>query len=305
MNDFFNVTNNIDIVIKCIIIIFTQITCYKIINDNKYITISKCVGYATSIILSILMKFIEYKTDLFCSTIVLVFLMSFIFLFISKKKIGYSLILTIISLAINYVIYFISLIIAFLITNGIGNKKNDSVNVLIIVICNMIILILGFKNKKIKYGIISLQNNLNNEYIELLILTISVGILFIGIIFSNKIIVSINNYFCIFIILGILMLITIKKSLQLYYKQQMLIKDLKETKEVLENLGKKPCTTYKNEGGTGMGFMNTFDTLRKCNASLIIEELNEPKEDNYTKIVEIKFDKKNEFKVNSYKNKNR
>ena len=62
MNDFFNVTNNIDIVIKCIIIIFTQITCYKIINDNKYITISKCVGYATSIILSILMKFIEYKT---------------------------------------------------------------------------------------------------------------------------------------------------------------------------------------------------------------------------------------------------
>ena len=29
-----------------------------------------------------------------------------------------------------------------------------------------------------------------------------------------------------------------------------------------------------------MGFMNTFDTLRKCNASLIIEELNEPKEDN-------------------------
>lgn len=76
-------------------------------------------------------------------------------------------------------------------------------------------------------------------------------------------------------------------------------------KEVLENLGKKPCTTYKNEGGTGMGFMNTFDTLRKCNASLIIEELNEPKEDNYTKIVEIKFDKKNEFKVNSYKNKNR
>ena len=120
MNDFFNVTNNIDIVIKCIIIIFTQITCY---------TISKCVGYATSIILSILMKFIEYKTDLFCSTIVLVFLMSFIFLFISKKKIGYSLILTIISLAINYVIYFISLIIAFLITNGIGNKKNEDLKI--------------------------------------------------------------------------------------------------------------------------------------------------------------------------------
>ena len=35
------------------------------------------------------------------------------------------------------------------------------------------------------------------------------------------------------------MLITIKKSLQLYYKQQMLIKDLKETKEELEKKNKE------------------------------------------------------------------
>ena len=70
--------------------------------------------------------------------------------------------------------------------------------------------------------------------------------------------------------------------------------------EVLENLGKKPCTTYENEGGTGMGFMNTFDTLRKHKASLIIEEINKPTEDNYTKAIIIKFDKKNEFKVKSY-----
>ena len=35
------------------------------------------------------------------------------------------------------------------------------------------------------------------------------------------------------------MLITIQKSLQLYYKQQMLIKDLKETKEELEKKNKE------------------------------------------------------------------
>ena len=70
--------------------------------------------------------------------------------------------------------------------------------------------------------------------------------------------------------------------------------------EVLENLGKKPCTTYANEGGTGMGFMNTFDTVRKHKASLIIEEIGKPVKDNYTKVIIIKFDKKNEFKVKSY-----
>ena len=68
-------------------------------------------------------------------------------------------------------------------------------------------------------------------------------------------------------------------------------------KETLENLGKKPSTTHKDEGGTGMGFMNTFDTLRKCNASMIIEEFGKPNKDNYTKAIMIKFDNKNEFKI--------
>ena len=72
-------------------------------------------------------------------------------------------------------------------------------------------------------------------------------------------------------------------------------------KETLENLGKKPSTTHKDEGGTGMGFMNTFDTLKKCQGSLIINEIGEPSKDNYTKIIMIKFDNKNEFKVISYK----
>ncbi|HCC04074.1 MAG TPA: hypothetical protein DEP51_04385 [Clostridiales bacterium] len=66
-------------------------------------------------------------------------------------------------------------------------------------------------------------------------------------------------------------------------------------KEVLKNLGKKPITTYSDEGGTGMGFMNTFDLLNKYNASLIIERIGSPCKDNYTKIIKIKFDNKKEL----------
>ena len=65
-------------------------------------------------------------------------------------------------------------------------------------------------------------------------------------------------------------------------------------KDVLESLGKKPITTYHNEGGTGMGFMNTFDTLNKHNASLIIESIGKPSNDNYTKVIKIIFDGKND-----------
>ena len=75
------------------------------------------------------------------------------------------------------------------------------------------------------------------------------------------------------------------------------------TKDVLDNLGKKPITTHADTGGTGMGFMNTFDTLNKTKASFIINEIGKPCEDNYTKVLIFKFDNANAFKVNSYKDK--
>ena len=71
--------------------------------------------------------------------------------------------------------------------------------------------------------------------------------------------------------------------------------------ETLANLGKRPCTTHAEDGGTGFGFMNTFDTLKKYSASLIIKELSKPSKANYTKIVIIKFDGENNFKLESYK----
>lgn len=70
------------------------------------------------------------------------------------------------------------------------------------------------------------------------------------------------------------------------------------SKEIFEKLGKKPITSYANEGGTGMGFMNTFDTLKKHNASLIIENIGKPSKDNYTKVIKIKFDNKNMVSFN-------
>ena len=46
-----------------------------------------------------------------------------------------------------------------------------------------------------------------------------------------------------------------------------------------------------------LGYMTTFETLRKYKASLIIEEFGMPSKENFTKVVSIIFDKKNEFKI--------
>lgn len=71
--------------------------------------------------------------------------------------------------------------------------------------------------------------------------------------------------------------------------------------DTLANLGKRPSTTHADNGGTGMGFMNTFDTLKEYQASMIIYEYGKPCQENFTKVLQIKFDKKNEFKICSYR----
>ena len=71
--------------------------------------------------------------------------------------------------------------------------------------------------------------------------------------------------------------------------------------DTLINIGNKPSTTHKNDGGTGMGFMNTFDTLRKYKASIVICEYGKPSEERFTKLIKIIFDKKNEYKISSYR----
>lgn len=72
--------------------------------------------------------------------------------------------------------------------------------------------------------------------------------------------------------------------------------------ETLVKLGKEPASTHLDEGGTGMGFMNTFDTLRKYKASIVVCEYGKPSEERFTKLIKIIFDKKNEYKISSYRN---
>lgn len=68
--------------------------------------------------------------------------------------------------------------------------------------------------------------------------------------------------------------------------------------ETLLKLGKEQVTTHKDSGGTGIGFMTTFETLKESKGSLIIEEDNS---EDYSKAIIIKFDNKCEYKIHSYR----
>ena len=453
-----------DIIKLFFICLFTYLMNFKIINIKRDIKIHEILILLLIVIIS---KTIRDKVNYLYCIVSMVILISFLFTKISKNSLGYSLMISIISLTISYIFFSISIFISFILCL-ILKTRNEYVNIIIILIIYVISLKNFLKIKKLKQGIAFLKIKLKNEYFNIVILNISYMILFFIIILSNYNRELSREFGTGLILFSIIMFVTIQKSLQLYYKQKMLVKDLEETKEELEEknnkikelekeiiksgkrshsishrqkilehkleelsmkseisemdiksriekigkdirkepvivlakteiveiddvlnymkseclkkkidfqlqlsgniykminnyvskdeleilladhiknaiiaiehseninksilvrlgrldgtyglyvydsgiefeietflkLGKKPATTHKDSGGTGMGFMNTFDTLRKHNASFIIEEYGKPVTDNFTKVLKFKFDNKNEFKICTYR----
>ena len=70
--------------------------------------------------------------------------------------------------------------------------------------------------------------------------------------------------------------------------------------DTLVRLGKERVTTHSDTGGSGIGFMTTFETMKKYGASLIIKEKT-PSESNCTKSITVRFDGENRYTVESFR----
>lgn len=71
------------------------------------------------------------------------------------------------------------------------------------------------------------------------------------------------------------------------------------TIDTLSKLGLERVTTHGDTGGSGIGFMTTFETLKKAYASLIITEFENKTP--FTKLVSFRFDGKSAFIIHSYR----
>lgn len=466
----------LNIIIYILKILFISICSYytfsKITNIKYHKKIQLISILIFSLIISTICGIIKYYTSSFSSIICLILLLSFLFSIVMKIKFGNSIIITILSLSINYIILFVAIILNF-IPNLIFHISNDFINLFFIIICHISLLYLLFRIKKFKNGFTFIKNNLVNDYLDILILNISVTVLFSAIILNNfNLSLTLSLIFG-FTAFSIITFITIQKAFTMYYKHKLLVSELEETKAELENknkeiekledenlnfskvshsiahkqkslehklnqlmlnteisseldisnkvkelskqcfsntttielpktdieqiddmlsfmqdectknnidfeiklngniyhmvnnfidkndleilladhiknaiiainhsnnvnrsilvklglidgsyglyiydsgiefeidtlinLGKKPSPTHLDDGGSGMGFMNTFDTLSKYQASITINEINPPSKENYTKFIAITFDKKYEYKIHSYRSEN-
>lgn len=237
--EFIESLGNINIIIYILktffISIFAYNTAFKSVN-KKYGNIYKnIIAYIIIGIIAMICGEIKSLSNSFNSLIFLIISLSLLFSKITKEDFGYSILIGMISLGINYSAFIIATAISF-IPSVIFNIENDYINLGIIITIHSFFNFILFKIKRFKKGFIFLQKKLKNEYFNILILNISIIILFSFIILSNYKKEFTNRIGFGFIFFSIIMFITIQKSLQLYYKQKLLIQELNETKE---ELGKK------------------------------------------------------------------
>lgn len=221
----------IKIFYMCIVIFYLNI---KIINENiKINKIQKIVLIISFILISIVNKIMKEKYGYAYSIIITILINSIIFNIITKNSFTYSMLVTTISTSISYIILAICIFLDFLV-NLFINIKNTYINLGIIIFIYTELVLKISKIKRFEKGISFLKKNIKNEYLEMLILNISIIILFFIVLLSNYTRLISGQLGIALIIFSIIMFITIQKSLQLYYKQKLQQKELEETKEELE-----------------------------------------------------------------------
>ena len=207
----------------------------KFTNKNIKREIKKIIIISISMfVVSIICKIVKDIFGFSYSVICMALLVGFIFAKNTKRSFVFSLLTTVISLSINYILFSISILIGFII-NVFIRIQSEYINISIMILAYIILVYYFLKIKRFRKGLYFLQEKLKNEYIGTLILNISVIILFSVTILTNYSKEATRSLGAGLIIFSIILFVTIQESLQLYYKQKLLIQDLEETKKELEN----------------------------------------------------------------------
>ena len=224
------------------ILIFAVITFYmdiKLVEDiRKYKVKNKILFILGAICIATICEIFDNFLLNTNNIIYLITLTSIIYAIISKNKFGYSILVNIISSSINIIILFFAIILGYVLHEFL-DVNNKYMEFLLIMVIYLLSTKYFMKIRKIRNGMTILKKNKENEYFNMIILNISGFIIFLTIIVTYSQREFAGKYIIWLIIFSILMFITIQKSLQLYYKQKMLIKDLEETKAELENKRKE------------------------------------------------------------------
>ena len=209
---------------------------YKLLNISKKTKIENLKIIMKLVLVDILSVIIQ---QLSASTTSIIFLNVFIALIFSReidRNLGYALLITTISISVNYILYTISVLINFILSK-LCNINNECIIFVCILLIYGILVKSIYRIKKLNKGISFLKRNEKNEYLGMIVLNISIIIFLLFTILKNMntSMEALKSIFIYAIIFAIIMFITIQKSLQLYYKQKLQERETAEIKEELKS----------------------------------------------------------------------
>lgn len=208
------------------VILFTYHIYKKIININ-FKLMENVIMVIVSCILSFWYIISKTYVNIILENIILYFLLSFVLAKVTDKPIGYSMIATLIALAISFVTFTIAVVLSFPFQTLLNNKIAMLIGIIII---QEIMIFAIFKVKRLKNGITFIKNKTNSDYIDIVMINIGAIVVFIYCLFGNKDINLTKHILIPFIMLGTIMGIMIQKTFTLYYKQKLLEKNITDYK---------------------------------------------------------------------------
>ncbi len=226
--------------------LYVYLVFMKIINNTKYSIRKVNLVVISNFILSMITVYIDTYIDFFLSIVFLIVIYSGLIGIIYKIKLGYSFIVNLISYAICMVLYVISIIINFIpyrICSEVFHIDNDYLTLFLLLMVLSILLYGFFKIKRFKNGFDFLKIKLNNDYTDIIVMNISTIIILIYSSLGSFVRINFEkltrNLFISFSIIAIIMIITIQKTLTMYYKQKLLKQTMKDYERELVEKNKE------------------------------------------------------------------
>ena len=216
---------------------FTKILDIKVTSIKKLVMI-----LIINFILTSISTYMNIYVSFFLSIVVLIILYSSMLGILMKIKLGCSLIIGLISYSICMCCFGISVFIIFIpykLLSMMSIEQNDYLNLSIILVLQFAFIYGFLRIKRFKKGFNFLKNKLDNDFADIIMVNVSTIIVLlyclIGSYSKNYYIARVNNLIISFIILSVTMIVTIQKTLTMYYKQKLLKETMKDyEREIVE-----------------------------------------------------------------------
>ena len=217
--------------------LFILIIDFKLIN-KKIKKLELILMIFVSIIMSILCSYIQNYIDKLLIIIISYFIqLQFIRLTIHSDNTSSFMIVNLISNSIVYIVFVISAIMELVVIMLLG-IDDRTINLILVLTFEAIILFFIFKRKRFKYGLTFVKNN-NYEYFDLIMINISAVVILAYYIFGSYYGNLTKQLLICLVVLAFIMFLVIQKTLTLYYKQKLLHQTIEDYKNEINEKDKK------------------------------------------------------------------